>query len=961
MKKKKIFLSLILGIIAMIALSIQSKAVTLTTSETPTTVYSGQKFKIVMSFDEEVFSASGYLGYDSSLVTLKKPEDSKVDISPEYSKNVLAWIYAPNENATTKRIEVDATAANVDEEKVVEFKTSDVVYNSGKDQSEGTIADQTFKVTIKPNKDLSVGKTEVSLKKGETETITAEGNGKLTWKSSNENIAKVEDGKITAISEGTATITVTDEAGKTKEIKVTVSDANSANNENTNTNTNTGKTNNVDNSTFNGEKIAKAGESKAVLILAIVAIVIAVILGKKSHKINKLFVMLPLLFAISFAGNTSNAATADIKDVQTDKIDVGLFTNLADMEGKNVIAVSARSGFRKKNINDETGNKLLYSDLTEFFNKNTSIKITSINGETSFKDSLVLKTGDKLKDSNNKEYTIVLFGNINSQGTVCTGTDLKAIKYIFLGQKKDDEDYTNYKEEKRLALNLRYQTENGKPVTSNGKTIIDALDASRCRYKALGQDGGSESLPDLLNGTLIYETIYNPETTSEGNFELTQEGQNAVRYKTLKQAIDAAGTKTSTIKVLDNASSALYPTITVTSQQNITLDLNGKELQLGGNGALVVENKLTIKDTGENGILSRSASTSTPTCISGKDGSEIIVESGTIKSPGYAVGGDKITINGGTLQSSGSYAVYGKDITINNVTISKGLSGIAVSESGKLVFNNGVITNTKYGISAGKDAKITVNDGKIEGKVAINGAENAEVEVNGGTINGLASSSNEDKYSAVSVKGIFKMTSGTINGASGSKGAIEQTKIGYIDITGGTISSGWASDYAIYQDVTTGAYRTSISISGARVSGFNYGIYQKGTSDIIIDYNYDKDVATSISQISSQSQSSENAAIYKDDSGDIQIGKTTDIRAIGELLMIEYKSNGINAPEATVKFYNGCIKPTNAALGKAILSARDIILNSTPTFEHDFTVQEENNKKYVNGSMLYTPKYITNN
>lgn len=958
MKKKKIFLSLILGIIAMIALSIQSKAATLTTSETPTTVYSGQKFKIVMSFDEEVFSASGYLGYDSSLVTLKKPENSKVEISPEYSKNVLAWIYAPNENVTTKRIEVDATAANVDEEKVVEFKTSDVVYNSGKDQSEGTIADQTFKVTIKPNKDLSVGKTEVSLKKGETETITAEGNGKLTWKSSNENIAKVEDGKITAISEGTATITVTDEAGKTKEIKVTVSDANSANNKNTNTNTNTntGKTNNVDNSTFNGEKIAKAGESKAVLILAIVAIVIAVILGKKSHKINKLFVMLPLLFAISFAGNTSNAATTDIKDVQTDKIDVGLFTNLADMEGKNVIAVSARSGFRKKDINDNTGNKLLYSDLTEFFNKNTSIKITSINGETSFKDSLVLKTGDKLKDSNNKEYTIVLFGNINSQGTVCTGTDLKAIKNIFL---KID-DYNNYKDEKRLALNLRYQTENGKPVTRNGETIIDALDAGRCRLKGLGYDGGSESLPDSLNGTLIYETIYNPETTSEGNFELTQEGQNAVRYKTLKQAIDAAGTKTSTIKVLDNASSELYPTVTVTSQQNITLDLNGKELLLRGNGALIVENKLTIKDTGKNGILSRSADSSTPSCIYGKDGSEIIVESGTIKSPGYAVNGDKITINGGTLKSSGSSAVYGKDITINNGTIS-GITGVGVTESGKLVVNNGTITGSKYGISASKDAKITVNDGKIEGKVAIDGAENAVVEVNGGTINGLASSSNEEKYSAVSVKGIFRMTSGTINGASGSKGAIEQTKIGYIDITGGTISSGWASDYAIYQDVPTGAYRTSISISGARVSGFNYGIYQKGTSDIIIDYNYDKDVATSISQTSSQSQSSENAAIYKDSLGNIQIGKSTDISENGELLMIEYKSNGINAPEATVKFYNGCIKPTNAALGKAILSARDIILNSNPTLKHDFKVQEENGKKYVNGSMLYTDIYITNN
>ena len=75
--------------------------------------------------------------------------------------------------------------------------------------------------------------------------------------------------------------------------------------------------------------------------------------------------------------------------------------------------------------------------------------------------------------------------------------------------------------------------------------------------------------------------------------------------------------------------------------------------------------------------------------------------------------------------------------------------------------------------------------------------------------------------------------------------------------------------------------------------------------------------------------------------------------------MIEYKSNGINAPNATVKFYNGYIKASNAALGKAILSASDIILNTTPTFIHDFKVQGENGNKYVNGSMLYTGIIIT--
>ncbi len=47
-------------------------------------------------------------------------------------------------------------------------------------------------------------------------------NPAVTWKSSNTSVASVEDGVITAVSEGTATITATGDGGKTATCEVTV-------------------------------------------------------------------------------------------------------------------------------------------------------------------------------------------------------------------------------------------------------------------------------------------------------------------------------------------------------------------------------------------------------------------------------------------------------------------------------------------------------------------------------------------------------------------------------------------------------------------------------------------------------------------------------------------------------------------------------------------------------------------
>ena len=67
-------------------------------------------------------------------------------------------------------------------------------------------------VEIIDNRTISINKTELTLTRGETETLTAQlsvGKGTFTWTSSNEAVATVsQDGEVCAVEVGTATITV---------------------------------------------------------------------------------------------------------------------------------------------------------------------------------------------------------------------------------------------------------------------------------------------------------------------------------------------------------------------------------------------------------------------------------------------------------------------------------------------------------------------------------------------------------------------------------------------------------------------------------------------------------------------------------------------------------------------------------------------------------------------------------
>ena len=94
--------------------------------------------------------------------------------------------------------------------------------------AESLVGSVIYKVTK-----VELGKTSLTLDVNESETLTATitpdnaSNKNVTWESSNTNVATVDNtGKVTAVSEGTATITVTTaDGGKTATCEVTVKPA----------------------------------------------------------------------------------------------------------------------------------------------------------------------------------------------------------------------------------------------------------------------------------------------------------------------------------------------------------------------------------------------------------------------------------------------------------------------------------------------------------------------------------------------------------------------------------------------------------------------------------------------------------------------------------------------------------------------------------------------------------------
>lgn len=154
-------------------------------------------------------------------------------------------------------------------------------------------------------KSIILDKTAISIVEGSECTLTPTieptdaTNKAVTWESSDEKVAKVDDGKVTAISEGKATIKVTTKDGNysaTCEVTVTKKETTtpSADEGKENISANTGdKTNTIDqdntkksDNTVVTSTLPKTGSSYIIILAIIVLIILGVISYKKEKYLN---------------------------------------------------------------------------------------------------------------------------------------------------------------------------------------------------------------------------------------------------------------------------------------------------------------------------------------------------------------------------------------------------------------------------------------------------------------------------------------------------------------------------------------------------------------------------------------------------------------------------------------------------------------------------------------------------
>ena len=209
-------------------------------------------------------------------------DDSIKTLIPGYIEN--KWVKTANGDFKVDTSEFSGKKAYAIWVKLV-CSDGTIYYDEGTYTMGGTKVEETLIESI------TLSKQTLNLTVGSSYTLVATikpsdaTNKSIIWSSSNEKVAKVENGKVTAVSEGTATITATTEEGKhIATCKVTVTNKNT--DSGTNNNTNSG-TNNKTDSTIASGKLPNAGSLVYIIPIAILALsIVSVITYKRVKYLN---------------------------------------------------------------------------------------------------------------------------------------------------------------------------------------------------------------------------------------------------------------------------------------------------------------------------------------------------------------------------------------------------------------------------------------------------------------------------------------------------------------------------------------------------------------------------------------------------------------------------------------------------------------------------------------------------
>ena len=545
---KKTLSTVIMLLILMFALSTNVQAYTMSFTG-KTEVESGETFNVTISVDEATTLANGQLSYDTSLFTfVGATQDDNMAAQAYPSEGKVKWMYT---ELKTEPVGVNSfvftfKAAEVEETKKGTFTLNDFVVTTATDaeydQAASTISgSNSVEVTInkkvtEPTWTLNPS-DDFELEVGDTKTIETDGD--VTWTTSDSKVATVDkNGKVTAVKEGTATITATDKDGNTKSVKVTVvakdeltlspsgnikleigeSQKVETNKEVTWTTSNSkvatvdknGKITAVgagtatitatdkdgnkktikvtvtakdttsgkkDNTTTNDSKLPQTGEDFArfaCLGLAAVILAAGLVFKKKAKNLGKLFVILPLVAIMSLSG-VVNA----IKIVDDETMKAGVFAAGELLEDEDVVAVSPCKNFTTE---DKLTLEMIENIMGMTTNGVVDAEGTAIENPEYLATGYVISTPHPYsKEGENviqvvEDYTVLLYGDANGDGKICNCLDVNVIRQDYVFNNKAEGVY-------KLAADLY------------ADDVLNVRDVQRMIKKYLGTLDGSLVTP----------------------------------------------------------------------------------------------------------------------------------------------------------------------------------------------------------------------------------------------------------------------------------------------------------------------------------------------------------------------------------------------------------------------------------------------------------------------------------
>lgn len=150
MRRVKFIFSILISLILLIRISNTADAITISTSETPSSVNSESEFSIIIKCDEKVTGLNAYISYDPNLVTMSaETTDPNMSINPTAGEGELALMYAPIQDGISKdTFEIKVKAKGVTAETIAQFKISDIKLITELNGTRESLPDKSVSVTI---------------------------------------------------------------------------------------------------------------------------------------------------------------------------------------------------------------------------------------------------------------------------------------------------------------------------------------------------------------------------------------------------------------------------------------------------------------------------------------------------------------------------------------------------------------------------------------------------------------------------------------------------------------------------------------------------------------------------------------------------------------------------------------------------------------------------------------------